>query len=119
MPDLDQIIASLRPQLAAVLDAPNAASRDLEATRKRLEGLREIIGRRAVSEAMRALQGSERALLRHRQREAAVKLAALGKSLGIPLTAGMPSKRQRKQPTVPKLSPTAETQEEGGLSDAR
>jgi hypothetical protein len=99
---LEQIARELAEQLEAWLDAPNSASEGLDELRNKLQALGGIIGKKAASDALRALHGSERDIRRSRQREAADRLVEVGRPLGIPLVAGMPLKRQRKAAPAPK-----------------
>ena len=97
MPTLDQTVQDLAARLEAHLEEPSDDSRDLEAVTSQLQGLGRAIGKKAVSDALRALEGSRRTLLRSRQKEIANALVAALRPLGIPLESGTPSRRQRKR----------------------
>lgn len=96
--DLDQIVEELFQRLEIHLNAPNDAFEGLQELRSKLETLGSTIGKKAASDALKALQSSEKSILRSRQRAIAVALADGLKPLGIPLEAGTPPKRRRRRP---------------------
>ena len=98
MESLDQIVSELFQRLETHLNAPNEASEGLLELRSKLETLGSTIGKKAASDALKALRSSEKSILRSRQRAIAVALADGLKPLGIPLEAGSPLKRQRRRP---------------------
>ena len=120
METLEQIVQDLAVRLEAWLDTPNDASRGLEALRSQLQSLGGTIGKKAASDALRALQGSGRDIRRSAQRDAALRLSVMGKSLGIPLVAGTPPKRQRRRTgaSAPKLAGAGEPLDQAVIDPA-
>ncbi len=103
--NLEQITTELRQRLETWLDTPNDASEGLDELRSKLQALGGTIGKKAASDALRALQSSEKGIRRSRQREAADTVAADLRPLGIILVAQAPPKRQRKASAKPAAGP--------------
>ena len=100
--NLEHIASELAERLGTWLDTPNDASEGLEELRSKLQALGGTIGKKAASDALRALQSSEKDIRRSRQREAADAISAALRPLGIVLVAQAPPKRQRKAAPAPK-----------------
>lgn len=99
---IHQISEDLAGRLGAWLDTANDASEGLEELRSKLQALGGTIGKKAASDALKALQSSEKDIRRSRQREAADAISAALRPLGIVLVAQAPPKRQRKAAPAPK-----------------
>ena len=95
---LDAILNSLHGELKAWLDQPEVEDEKLNRLRADIEGLKDKLGAEAVSGAIKSLAAAEGHMKQQRKRDAAERIAAKVKPLGVRLSPQEPPKKRGPKP---------------------
>lgn len=96
--DLDAILDTLHGELAAWLDQPAEEDAKLNRLRADIEAMKDKLGAEAVAGAIKSLAAADDHMKQQRQTDAATKIAAKLRPLGIRLTRQDAPKKRGPKP---------------------
>ena len=106
--ELDAVMDRLTTDLKIWLDQPGPEDAKVSQIRAQIEAMKDRLGAEAVAGAIRSLSGADETVRRKQQQEAAERLAAALRPLGIRLSPQGPAKRRGRKPGTRAAKPQGE-----------